>query len=666
MKTGNIGIRNLVDIGVGDIDVYGTDLRKKNNLFAATEKVKIRIGVFFDGTGNNKFNSDAKYYKQKLPLDVKSIPEKEKFKNIVIESGSSYWNSYSNIALLHDLYEEKIERSSDNNPELQILQLKFYIQGIGTKQDDEDDNLGSALGEGSRGVIDRVDEACAAISAGIKIALDNFGSDKKLEIESIQFDVFGFSRGAAAARHFCNEILKTGREEINDRFGKINAGEISRKINQKKEKVEGISAEIGDYKADGQKKVIDNNIEQPRPVLLTGKIFTGGTLGELLKDEGIAFPKYHVSVEFLGLFDTVISQMLESKKIIDRSRDPITNSFITSLLPIFLKWIPTFVSLIMKVNPNIKNPNIKKILHFKAQDEWRENFPFTDIGYFDNENTLVKEVAVLGAHSDIGGGYWHTEKEFNTLQFFDLNVDADPLEKLIMEEQKVKLRDWYISEKYCKPNQILWKTMHHVSKTSNPYSLSSFAGYELIEEDILGTATSKVVNNVLYTLVGYHYKLQSVRALSNKLSLAYMNVMKDIAVNFAGTPFNISVSKTQHPEEYQYNKDNVKIMQQYEELIKKAAEDGWTNKEGKKITHTNFFDDKNKFPIPVQIYYFIKEKMVHLSANFNAPFSPLVKELDHEDFVYTNIPRYTDRDEFKNPPYKRYNYTPDLTPYDLQ
>lgn len=33
MKTGNIGIRNLADIGVSDIDVYGTDLRKKNNLF---------------------------------------------------------------------------------------------------------------------------------------------------------------------------------------------------------------------------------------------------------------------------------------------------------------------------------------------------------------------------------------------------------------------------------------------------------------------------------------------------------------------------------------------------------------------------------------------------------------------------------------------------------
>jgi hypothetical protein len=38
-------------------------------------------------------------------------------------------------------------------------------------------------------------------------------SNKKIEITSIQFDVFGFSRGAAAARHFCNEVLQTKKEK---------------------------------------------------------------------------------------------------------------------------------------------------------------------------------------------------------------------------------------------------------------------------------------------------------------------------------------------------------------------------------------------------------------------------------------------------------------------
>lgn len=61
MKTGNIGIRNIADIGVADIDIYGTN-SKKYKAYERTEKIKLRIGVFFDGTGNNRFNSDSVYY----------------------------------------------------------------------------------------------------------------------------------------------------------------------------------------------------------------------------------------------------------------------------------------------------------------------------------------------------------------------------------------------------------------------------------------------------------------------------------------------------------------------------------------------------------------------------------------------------------------------------
>jgi hypothetical protein len=97
MKTGNIGIRNLADIGVADIDPYGTD-KRKYKAFEKTEKVKLRIGVFFDGTGNNRYNSDSVYYNTKysnLPLKEDEIHKIKDFKSFVIESGSSYWNSYS-------------------------------------------------------------------------------------------------------------------------------------------------------------------------------------------------------------------------------------------------------------------------------------------------------------------------------------------------------------------------------------------------------------------------------------------------------------------------------------------------------------------------------------------------------------------------------------------
>ena len=66
--------------GVG---LPSTQSNKKPN-----EYIDITIGVFFDGTGNNKYNI---YFNQKV---------KDKYK---IDS-DSYKGSYTNVALLWDMY----------------------------------------------------------------------------------------------------------------------------------------------------------------------------------------------------------------------------------------------------------------------------------------------------------------------------------------------------------------------------------------------------------------------------------------------------------------------------------------------------------------------------------------------------------------------------------
>lgn len=139
-----------------------------------------------------------------------------------------------------------------------------------------------------------------------------------------------------------------------------------------------------------------------------------GELGIFLQKKNINYPKFNVSVEFLGLFDTVISQMLERKGIIDTTRNPIIKG-VTKLSPV-LGLLTEQVASIKKVNPDLSNPNIKRILHLKAQSEWRDNFPITPIGPFNG--TQAKELTVLGAHSDVGGAYWQTEEESHTLHFF--------------------------------------------------------------------------------------------------------------------------------------------------------------------------------------------------------------------------------------------------------
>ena len=69
MSTKRIDIRSIPKIGISNIDVYGTNKKLLDNTIPKdVEKVKLRIGVFFDGTGNNGFNSDAVYYKQERPF----------------------------------------------------------------------------------------------------------------------------------------------------------------------------------------------------------------------------------------------------------------------------------------------------------------------------------------------------------------------------------------------------------------------------------------------------------------------------------------------------------------------------------------------------------------------------------------------------------------------
>lgn len=676
-----IDIRNLGKIGIANIDIYNTAQKDISN----TEKVKLRIGVFFDGTGNNRYNSDSIYYNKKYsnpPLEQDKIEEIKNLKSFVIESGSSYWNNYSNIALLHDLYEERREWDDTHNIKFQSLQLKFYIEGIGTLRDEEDDMLGSGMGEGKRGVISRVEQACRNIADEIeKIFLARQKiTNKPPQIISILFDVFGFSRGAAAARHFSNEVLKTGRDKNPGKGGDIPIRDIKRPSNRKYEKTKDSLPSINDYKKEAYKVEKDNTRVVQRFNAPERDVFIGGKLGDFLQKKEIDYPKYNVSVEFLGLFDTVISQMLERKGIIDATRNPITKVLATVLSPTQIKPIVGAVvegiSRIKKVNPELSNQHIKKILQLKAETEWRDNFPITPIGSISN-TTHAKEISVLGAHSDVGGAYWQTKKELCTLHFFDLGVGATVSEKQKLEQQKELLRSWYISQKLCPDDQtkLYWQVMHHVraytlsgSMDEDLESHINKSKYLLLEKDFMENEWYKTDGEWHYKLQGYHHKLVSKRPLNNKLSLVYMNVMKYIASTYADVPFLEPNDKKLKPppfhlEEYIYptGDGKEKDLKTYCELLKKVAEHGWVNKNEKIVTYPDLIDEKGKYNISYEMNKYIMENFVHLSANFNAPLADI---LDHYNFAYANVPHFTNEKEFKDPPYKREYYTPVLDAYD--
>lgn len=130
--------------------------------------VRLRVSMFFDGTGNNKENV-----------------------NTGTGPGDSYIAGHSNIV--------RLEEAGIHKAPALTKQICIYTEGIGTTTDGADDTEGYATGWGPSGVLAKVDTGRTAALDAIRTAADEAGSTV---IEYLHIDAFGFSRGAAAARNF--------------------------------------------------------------------------------------------------------------------------------------------------------------------------------------------------------------------------------------------------------------------------------------------------------------------------------------------------------------------------------------------------------------------------------------------------------------------------------
>jgi type VI secretion system secreted protein VgrG len=104
---------------------------------------------------------------------------------------------------LYELYTDHV--FEDLPEEAKQACLRVYIEGIGTKNNGPDSLYSQATGRGDTGVVARVEQSPAKIMEELRLFQQK---NPKVIIEKIEFDIFGFSRGAAAARHFANEVLK--------------------------------------------------------------------------------------------------------------------------------------------------------------------------------------------------------------------------------------------------------------------------------------------------------------------------------------------------------------------------------------------------------------------------------------------------------------------------
>lgn len=133
----------------------------------------IRVGVFFDGTGNSRNHAGR---------------------------GEVSW--HTNVDFLGQVYEDTggpVEREV-NGQTRRVNYGRRYARGIGVEAGGGTTNNGMGRGMGPEGVRQRVEQTVNFLRADLRQMASG------MEVCHLWFDAFGFSRGAAAARHFANIV----------------------------------------------------------------------------------------------------------------------------------------------------------------------------------------------------------------------------------------------------------------------------------------------------------------------------------------------------------------------------------------------------------------------------------------------------------------------------
>ncbi|WP_299888175.1 DUF2235 domain-containing protein [uncultured Lacinutrix sp.] len=224
------------------------------------ESVNITAAVFFDGTANNRENTNIR-------LEYEKMKRGEPYNKELVAKYRDFWwgtpwspnktgsfdNDHSNIS--------RIEPAHEAVDEEKEKKFSIYMEGQGTENGNSDSTLGLALGTGSTGIRGKVIKACEQV-------VDKIKRTGEKTINTLTIQTYGFSRGAAAARNFIHEVTQ--------RKGQV-------------------------------KKVITTGSGQYGPITTTTIKYEVdyGALGENLKDNDIKVKR--LVIQFAGLFDTVAS-----------------------------------------------------------------------------------------------------------------------------------------------------------------------------------------------------------------------------------------------------------------------------------------------------------------------------------------------------------------------
>lgn len=174
--------------------------------------VVLRLGLFFDSTGDNAQNVQLGAQCQAGELGYSQDEQRailERCQDFQRDPLSSYGRQETNIARLYSLYRDDSDgpdAASQNS-----LSIPVYAPGVGTRTNEPDITFPDmAMGTGDRGVESQIRFVVQEVLRSVRQLA---GNTPALQIAEIKVDLFGFSRGAAAARHFLND-LSTGADSL--------------------------------------------------------------------------------------------------------------------------------------------------------------------------------------------------------------------------------------------------------------------------------------------------------------------------------------------------------------------------------------------------------------------------------------------------------------------
>ncbi|MEP6804396.1 MAG: DUF2235 domain-containing protein [Flavobacterium sp.] len=298
-----------------------------------SNRLDLTLNLFFDGTANNRLNTEAR---------EKNTTAYQKKSN---KRNDSYENDYTNIARVYDAASIKEPVStSDSKP------LKVYVEGVGTTDLKTDDTLpmgiAQSVGFWNTGIKDKVKRGCEL--AGKEVLRVSKGKP----IDLLTINVYGFSRGAATARHFLDITNIAFTVKISKDGYFILPGNLL-----------PIQYPI-------------NTTDKSKPPYPESFEIKTGYFGRCLADNGVV-EIGKILFNFVGLYDTVSSHgFSHNNDVKDLGLEAVKKATM--------------------------------VFQISSADEYRENFDLTNIHSCGHRGL---ELMLPGVHSDIGGSYLQGDKE---------------------------------------------------------------------------------------------------------------------------------------------------------------------------------------------------------------------------------------------------------------